>query len=288
LKEEAALAEESGPLRAEGDGGASASASLTQDLMSRARLQLSALRSQVKRLNVALTRSEAAKASLDRGSAPRPPLPLAQPLRGGVVAAEPGERLVSFWLNDTHIRALVEAGLLDPADASDRVKVARALRGALDRWSQATATAPRLAEREAAGAQRERLLAARLDAGGDDRIIRLEAARAARTAARLATAGVAAPRQRPHGGPLCGIAPVPPRPPGAGRLSTVGAAAQDAQRVDRERQPDEGKRGEVNRRERLVVDEHRQQEMPGGRDVLQQPDRGQADPLRPGDEQQQR
>jgi hypothetical protein len=290
LKEEAALAEDSGPLRAERDGGPSTSASLAQGLMSRARLQLSALRSQVQRLNVALTRSEAAKASLDRDrAASRVPLPLAQPVRGGAVPAEPGERLVSFWLNDAHVRALVEAGLLDPADAWDRVKVARALRGAMDRWSRRTPTAPRLREEDATGAQRGRLLAARVEAGGDDRIIRLEAARAARTAARLATAAnVASPRQRPHGGPLCGIAAVPPQRLGLGRLSTAGAAAQDAQRIDRERQPDEGKRGQVNRRERLAVDEDREQEVPGGRDVLQQPDRGQADPLRPGDEQQQR
>jgi hypothetical protein len=290
LEEEAALAEDSGPLRAERDGDPAASPSFAQDLMSRARGQLSALRSQVKRLNVALLRSEAAKASLDRGgsAASRSPLPLAQPVRGGIVPNERGERLVSFWLNEDHLHALVEARLLDPADAWDRVKVARALRGAMDRWSRQASASPRLQEDERAGGQWERVLAARLETDGDDRIIRLEAARAARTAARLATAGAAAPRQRPHGGPLCGIAPVPPQRLGGGRLSSLSAPVQDAQRVDRERQPDEGKRGEVNRRERLVVDEHREQEVPGGRDVLQQPDRGQPDPLRPGDEQQQR
>lgn len=283
------MAEGPGPLRAEREGALSAAGSFAHDLMSRARTQLFALRSQVRRLNLALMRSEAAGVSVERGPAgARAPLPLAQPLRGGIVPVEKAEQLVSVWLTEDHLHALVEAGLLARCDIGDRVKVAEALRAAMDRWNQRVSAGRHTDGKDAAQTGRQApSLSARLG-NGDGRIIRLEAARAARTAARLATAAAGAPAQRPRGGPLCGIAPVPPERWTDAHVSRLALPAQDAQRIDRQRSPDEGERGKVNRRERLVVDEHREQEVAGRRDVLQEPDRGQPDPLRPGDEQQQR
>lgn len=288
LDEEAVLAEDPGSLRAEREGARLSPASFTQDVLSRVRTQLAALRGQVKRLNVALKSSEQTKLALDRRTAGgRDSLPLAQPLRGGIVPVEKAEQLVSVWLNDDHLHALVEARLLDPADVGDRVKVAQALRRAMDRWSQRIAAGQQAQAGTIAKSRGQQTpLAARLG-DGDDRIVRLEAARAARTAARLATAAATAPAERHHAGPLCGVAPVPPQGPRGAVLSSRAAPAQDAQRIDRERQPDEGERGQVDGRERLLVDEHREQEVPGRRDILQKPDGGEPDPLGAGDEQQQ-
>lgn len=283
------MAEGPGPLHAEREGALSAAGSFAHELMSRARTQLFALRSQVRRLNLALMRSEAARVSLERGPAgARAPLPLAQPLRGGIVPAEKAEQLVSVWLAEDHLHALVEAGLLARGDIGDRVKVAQALRAAMDRWSQRVPAGRHADGKQAAQGDRQAQALPGRPGNGDDRIIRLEAARAARTAARLATAAGGAPPRRPHGGPLCGVAPMPPQGWTGAHVSRLAVPAQDAQRIDRQRQPDEGERGEVNRREGLVVDEHREQEVTGRRDVLQEPDRGEPDPLRPGDEQQQR
>ena len=182
-------------------------------------------------------------------------------MRGGIVPNERGERLVSFWLNeDCHLHALVEARLLDPADAWDRVKVARALRGAMDRWSRQASASPRLQQDERAGGQRERVLAARLETDGDDRIY------PPGSRAGGAHRGAAGHRRRLRlpgsvrmAGPCAASRTVPPQRLGGARLSSLSAPVQDAQRVDRERQPDEGKRADMGRRERLVVEEHRDQ-----------------------------
>ncbi len=265
MDEEAVLAEDPGPLRAGREGARLASGSFAQDLMSRVRTQLAALRGQVSRLNVALTSSEQAKLAVDRRTigAGRAPLPLAQPLRGGVLPVEKAEQLVSVWLNDDHLHALVEARLLDPREVGDRVKVAAALRKAMDRWSQRISNSQQgPVDAQARGRRQGLSLPARIG-DGDDRIIRLEAARAARTAARLTTAAGATAGERPHAGPLCGIAPAPPAGRSAAAPLRRAAPVQDAQRVDRQRQPDERERGQVNGRERLAVDEHRQQEVSG-------------------------
>lgn len=264
------------------------------DLLSRVKTQLGALRGQVGRLNRALANSEKSRAAaierLDQADMLRrrsSPVGLAP---DGERVPERAEHVYSVWVNEDHLHALVETGLLHPGDVGSRASVAKALRRAMDLWS-----GRQCAARPSHGGGAAELAACR---GAISRSETTESPKALdgdnvipfRPAA-SSTPAASTPRRQGAlrfgaKAPLCSGAS---SGRAFGKRRRLGApAAHDTDSVDGERQPDHGERADVGQREPLAVNVYRQKEMAGRGDVLQQADGRQPDPLCSGDEQEQR
>jgi hypothetical protein len=290
-----------------------------ESIRAAARERLQSLRGTAERIEQALRMEEAAQSQ--SGALPAPadePSPAWTPM------VKPGRHAVRHLLTvdvrDQHVHALLVSGLLSVKDIEDGSKTRQVVQALLDRWSaqygqpagegepagddEPTPVRSRRNGRERRhGAPRPNSLLSYVEGsaldrrrGGDRRranartvdgevaeggsaatktpaaqVIRLDDHRAKRQRkARERTAGRGRPERadpRDSGRPL---------------------PADRVDGVEDQREPDEGEGHERGVAERLPVDEHREQELSGRRDVLEQAKGGERDQPGPGDEQDQR